>query len=228
MARSVFDGKISGVNGYFDRAVPLLNTHAPRLGISVVNLGKLNNLYDKGSVPQGKLGWSQLWVLYSNTATVTPTVRKIVSNRRKQITSLLRAIYADIPVSALRVSDRNTLRIRKRDTNPRPLQPVDFTPTLSFEKVSNGIQVLRIKNPETPDSNAMPYRQKAEVQSFAGEAGLADKAVPFEPLRDTGRHLLQVNYQPAQKGQTAYYRARYKTPTGETGPWSDVQSELVL
>ena len=228
MARSVFEGKISGVNDYLDWAVPLLNTHAARLGISAANLGKLNNLFDKGSVPQGKLGWSQLWALYSNNATVTPTVRNIVSNRRKQITSLLRAIYADIPVSALRVSDRNTLSIRKRDTNPRPLQPVNFTPTLSFEKVSDGIQVLRIKNPETPESNAMPYRQKAEVQSLVGLTGLAGKAVPFAPLRDSGRHLLQVNYQPAQKGQTAYYRARYKTPTGETGPWSDVQSEIVL
>ena len=140
----------------------------------------------------------------------------------------LRLIYRDIPTSALTINDRNTLRIPLRDTKPTLVQPVNFAPVLSFEKVSNGIHVVRIKNPETPESNAMPIRQRAEVQQYVGEAGLPDNDVPFAVLQDTGRHLLQVNFIPAQKGQTAYYRARYKSPTGKVGPWSDVVSELVL
>ena len=114
------------------------------------------------------------------------------------------------------------------DTEPTAIPAVDFAPDLSFKKVSTGIQIVRIKNPETPDSNAMPPNQKAEVQSFVGDAGLADNDVPFAPLQDSGKHLLKVAHLPAQKGKTAYFRARYKTNTGKTGPWSAVESELVL
>ena len=94
--------------------------------------------------------------------------------------------------------------------------------------MSNGIQVVRFQNPETPDSNAMPPNQDVEVQQFIGNSGLADKDVPFVPMEDTGKHLLQVNFTPEQKEKTAYYRARYKTDTGKTGPWSDVASEIIL
>ena len=74
----------------------------------------------------------------------------------------------------------------------------------------------------------MPPNQDVEVQQFIGNSGLADNDIPFAPMEDTGKHLLQVNFTPEQKEKTAYYRARYKTDTGKTGPWSDVQSEIVL
>ena len=140
----------------------------------------------------------------------------------------LRTIYGDIPKSALTLNDRNTLNLKERDTTPTAIQPVDFAPVISFEKVRNGIQLVRFQSPETPDTNAMPPNQDAEVQRFVGDAGLSDNDIPFTGLQDTGKHLLQVDFIPAEKGKTAYYRARYKTDTGKVGPWSDVASELVL
>ncbi len=86
--------------------------------------------------------------------------------------NILRTIYGDIPASALTAKGRITLRLPLRDTKPTTIQPVDFAPVLSFVKVSNGIQVVRFKNPGTPDSNAMPPNQHAEVQQFVGDAGL--------------------------------------------------------
>ena len=128
----------------------------------------------------------------------------------------------------LDTGDLAALGLTVPDTEPTTITAVDFAPNLSFHKVSTGIHIVRIKNPETPDSNAMPPSQKAEVQSFVGDAGLADNDVPFAPLQDSGKHLLKVEYEPTDKGKTAYYRARYKTATGKTGPWSAVASELVL
>lgn len=229
MAGGPFPTKNTEVNDYFNLVVPYLTTHATRLGVSTENLGSLDALYDNNSsAEQSDLGWSQLWVLYSNRDTVTPSIREIVQTRKEEIETLLRSIYDDIPQSALTTNDRNTLNLPERDSTPTEIQAVDFAPVLSFEKVSNGIQVVRFQNPETPDSNAMPPNQDAEVQQFVGASGLADNDIPFAHMEDTGKHLLQVNFTPEQKEKTAYYRARYKTDTGKTGPWSDVVSEIVL
>jgi len=223
-----FPAPLPEFNDYIDIVVPYLNTHSARLSVSGANLTGLNTLYSNADVPQNDLGWSQLWILYSNVDTVTKTIRDIVKTRRGQLETQLRLIYGDIPNSALTANDRNTLNLPLRDTTPTPIQPVDFAPVISFNEIRNGIQVLRFQNPQTPDSNAMPEGQVVEIQTFVGEAGLADNAIVFVPLRDSGKHLLKVTLLPTQKGDTAYYRARYKTPTGDVGPWSDVASEIVL
>lgn len=225
-----FPSKNSDFNDYSNLVVPYLNANAVRLSVSAANLTALNLIYDNGvmPLPQNDLGWKQLWLLYFNDDTVTPTIKKLIKTRRAQLEKQLRLIYGDIPNSALTANDRTTLNLPLRDTNTTPIQPVNFSPVISFEEVRNGIQILRFQNPQTPDSNAMPAGQIAEVQTFVGNAGLPDNNIAFVPLRDTGKHLLQVNLLPAQKGQTAYYRARYKTPTGGVGPYSDVASEIVL
>ena len=228
--RGPFPTTRTELNDYFDIAVPYLNDNNTRLSVSTENLGALNGFYDNGppGAPQNVLGWSQLWPIYSNEGEVNDNIRDIMDNREDEMQTILRTIYADIPESALTENDRNTLNLQERDTTPTTIQAVDFAPVLSIDKVSNGIQQLRLKSPDTPDSNAMPENQKAEVQRFVGEAGLVDNDIEFEPFQDTGRHLLTVEYEPVDKGKTAYYRARYKTETGKTGPWSDVVNELVL
>jgi hypothetical protein len=188
----------------------------------------LNPLYDNGGVAQNLLGWKQLWIMYSNTDTVTKSIRDIVKTRRGQLETRLRLIYGDIPKSVLTANDRNTLNLPLRDTTPTPIQPVTFAPVISFDEIKNGVQMLRFQNPNTPDSNAMPEGQTVQLFNFIGAANIPDNDVPFAYFNETGRHLFKVELLPNQKGQTAYYRARYKTETGKVGPWSDVESEIVL
>ena len=223
-----FPEKNTDLNDYFDLVTPYLGNNDARLGVSAENLATLNTTYDNSTGVPTEDGWSQIWVKYSDPAVVNKTVRDLLTTRKKQMEDILRAIYDDIPKSALNAIDRNTLHLPERDTTPTTIQAVDFAPVLSFEKVSNGIQIVRFQSPETPDSNAMPPNQDAEVQSFVGEANLDDNDILFAGLQDTGKHLMQVDYLPAAKGNTAYYRARYKTDTGKVGPWSDVQSEIIL
>ena len=223
-----FPTENSLINDYFALVVPYLENNAARLAIEAGNITILNDLYDKSSGVPSEDGWSQIWVSYSDPAVVNKTFRDRLKTRKKQIQDHLRVIYADIPNSKFIDTDRNTLNIHERDSTPTTIQAVTFAPVLSFEEVKNGIQIVRFQNPETPDSNAMPDNQDAEVQQFVGASGLADNDIPFAHMEDTGKHLLQVNFTPEQKEKTAYYRARYETDTGKTGPWSDVVSELIL
>lgn len=228
MAGGPFPTTNEEINSYFDTVVPYLVANDARLGVSAGNLSTLNTFYNNSTGVPTEDGWSQIWVNYSDPAVVNKTTRDLLKVRKKQMKETLSTIYDDIPKSALNEVDRNTLRLPERDTTPTTIQAVDFAPVLSIDKVSNGIQVVRFQNPETPDSNAMPPNQHCEVDRYVGEANLEDNDVPFAHFEDTGKHLMQVNYAPEDKGKTAYYRARYETDTGKTGPWSDVQSEIVL
>jgi hypothetical protein len=224
----VFPNSNDDSNNYFNTVVPYLNSNSARLQISAANLTAVNDYYDKAGVVQNDLGWKQLWTLYSNEDTVTTSVRDLIKTRKVQLRTALRTVYKNIPDSLLTVNDRNTLNLHEPDFDHTPIPPVTFPPVLSFENIENNIHTLRIQNPQTPDSNAMPSSQSCEVWNFVGAANLPDNSLVFQLLKDSGKHLLKANYVPTQKGQTAYYRARYKSPTGDYGPWSDVVSEIIL
>lgn len=225
---AIFPSTNDDSNNYYNTVVPYLNSNSARLLISAANLAALNTYYDNAGVVQNDLGWKQLWTLYSNNDTSTITVKGLIKTRREQMVFALRTIYNDIPESVLTANDRTTLNIKERDSENTPRGPVDFPPVLSFEDIENNIQTIRIQNPQTPDSNAMPPNQTAELWNFAGAANLPDNSIVFQLFKDSGKHLVKVTYTPAQKGQTAYYRSRYKSPTGDYGPWSDVVSEIIL
>ena len=223
----IFPQPISEFNNYVDTVTPFLNANAARLVISAGYITTLNTLFDQPGVTPPNLGWKQLWVIYSDESTVTKAIREIIKTRRGQLELHLRKIYNDIPASTLTETDRLTLHLPQRDTNPTPVQPVDFAPVISFDAFKNSMHVLRFQNPETPDSNAMPKGQKIELHYYVGAAGLPDNDVPFTLWGDNGKHLLRIQYQPNQKGLTAYYRARYKTSTGKVAIFSDVVSEII-
>ncbi len=228
MAGGPFPDANSEINGYFNTVKPYLDTNASRLLIDSTYLSDFDTLYNNDSGVQEQDGWSQLWVKYDDPAVVNTTIRNLIKARKKEIKELLRTIYGDLPQSKLTQQDRLTLHIPERDTEPTPVTAATHAPVISFEEVNNGIQIIRFQNPDTPDSNAMPPNQNVELDQYVGDAGIADNDIPFAHFEDTGKHLLKVDFDPTDKGKTAYYRARYETDTGKTGPWSDVQSELVL
>ena len=216
------------LNGYFNTVTVYLPANEARLGIDAADLSALDTLYDNSTGEQEEDGWSQLWIVYDDAAKVTTTIRNLIKARKQEMQTLLRKIYGDLPKSKLSEQDRLTLDLPERDTEPTTIQAVDFGPVISFDKIDNQIHILRFQNPETPDSNAMPAGQHVELQRHIGDAGLEDNDVPFAHFEDTGKHLFQVDYEPEDKGKTAYYRGRYETDTGKTGPWGDVQSEIVV
>jgi len=223
-----FPTKNSEFNDYSNTVTPYLNANAVRLSVSGANLTILNTFYDNPGVVQNDLGWKQLWALNINDDTTTKTISDLVRIRRTDMEDTLRLIYGDIPKSALTVSDRNTLNIPLRDSTPTPVPVLTFAPDVEIDETRNGVQVLRVTNPQTPDTDAMPPNQKAELQTFVGAANIPDNNIAFVGLKTTSKHLNTVNFLPAQKGQTAYYRGRYVNPKGEQGPWSDVTSEIIL
>jgi len=228
MAGGPFPAANNELNDYFVSAIPYLDTASGRLNIDAGHLSTLDTLYDNSTGVQQEDGWSQLYAVYSVKATVTTTVRNLIKTRKEEIKTLMRIIFGDLPKSQLTAQDRLTLNLPERDTEPTTVQPVNFGPVVSFEKIDNQIHMVRFQNPQTPNSNAMPPGQHVELQMYIGDAGLVEPNIPFTHYEDTGQHILQVDFDPNDKGKTAYYRGRYETDTGKTGPWGDIQNELIV
>ena len=216
------------INGYFNTVTVYLPANAARLNIDAGDLSELDTLYDNSTGTEEEDGWSQLWIVYDDKAKVNTTIRNLIKVRKKEIQTLLRKIFGDLPKSKLSEQDRLTLNLPKRDSQPTTIQALNFGPVISFEEIKNQIHILRFQNPETPDSNAMPAGQDVELDMYVGDSGIEDNDIPFAHFEDTGKHLFQVDFDPTDKEKTAYYRGRYETDTGKTGPWGDVQSELVI
>lgn len=56
------------------------------------------------------------------------------------------------------------------DTTRTPVQPVDFAPTVSVDKISRGEHKLRFANPQDPNTKAFPNGQKIILKFAIGAA----------------------------------------------------------
>ncbi len=56
---------------------------------------------------------------------------------------------------------------------------VDYTPQMSLETNAHLGHTLRFQNPKTPESGAIPEGQEIYLESYMGEANMADADIPF-------------------------------------------------
>ena len=111
----------SDFNTYVNSAVPYvtLAANATRLGVSGAHVTSLGTLLTN---------WNGVFPLAENPATATTPIIHQRDTARLQLEAELRAVYADIPESALTAEDRSTLNLAAGDTTPtasqKPTSPV--------------------------------------------------------------------------------------------------------
>lgn len=215
--RGPFPPKDADFNSYLIQVVPYLDTEKVRLGVSNPNITELKNLRNE---------WI---VVYPKTVDKTQRTASLTEEKnilREKIEDLLRVIYDDIPESALTTDDRNKLNLPERDEVLTPSEVPNFAPTAAFDRISNRMHILRISNPEDPDSKAKPEGADAvEVHRFVGDTEPTDS--DYRYIGDAREHLFESNFEEADQGKRAWYMLRYKNTRGETGPWSEPISETV-
>lgn len=130
--------KDSEFNSYLLIVVPYLNDPAnlPRLGISAVNIGDLNMAYGI---------WQVKYPQSVNTATSTTSIIGEKNEARDEIEETLRDIYDDIPGSALTQTDRDTLRLPKRDASPSRRGAIEDIPIADAKAVGGGAAKMVVR-----------------------------------------------------------------------------------
>ena len=101
------------------------------------------------------------------------------------------------------------------DTEPTAVTAVDHGPLLAIGKINPLLHKIRITDPDTPDSKAMPAGHKALLERFIGPAGLQPGGIAWQVYKQSGRFLVNSEFTEQDKGKTAYYRARYVTTRGD-------------
>lgn len=202
---------------WLQAARALINSDYVRLSVNIDTVGLINGNY---------LAYNDRFDKDRNPDTDTTTNRHEMWNFREALKANFRSAEKDMPVTALTESDRGILRIPLGDSTHTPIFPVNYSPTITVDKILPGSHTIRISDPTNPDTLAMPKGNRVEIQVFVGAANLPPASLLFANSKTTGRFLKKFSFTDSDKGKTAYYRARYYTKRGE-GDWSATINAVV-
>jgi hypothetical protein len=230
--KGIFPKKDNEFNTYFLQVVLyLFGTNTPS---SVQPSGLPLNTLRLGMTEDGL---HDFWMLFYNWSVVFPKtqnrdLRTPALNEQKDVLkedseAEMRKLYRDIPESKLLPDDRATLNLRAPDTHRTPVPAAAHSPKMDVDKNEYLLQTLRITNPETPHTQAMPKGQKVVIEMYIGEAGLAPANIPFSVGFLATRFLHRINFSIADVSKTVYYRCCYENTRGEKGPWGEMISEVI-
>jgi hypothetical protein len=215
-------------NSFVHITIPYLADVAnqARLGVSDDNKDALVDALGAPSTPDT---WIWLWARTSNEATTTKPLRDDRNALKKTITSKLREVYDDIPESALSSTDRSTLKIPKRDTEPTKRGAITTRPTLKLI-VQGGARFI-VENRVDKDQTRPSMHPDADHIELAYIIG----ATPPTSVNETNkveilskaRDVLQLD--PETGGQRIHCYTRWvnKTDKAKSSPWTRLHSAVI-
>ncbi len=215
-------------NSFIHITIPYLAdaTNQTRLGVSDDNK---DALVDALGAPSAAGSWIWLWARTSNEAISTKALRDDRNELKETITEKLRAVYDDIPESALTNTDRLSLKIPKRDTEPTARAAIPTSPALKLI-VQNGARFL-VENRVDKDQTRPSMHPAADHIEFAyviqadpsANVGETTKVKILSKARD----VLQLD--PATAGQKIHCYTRWvnKTDEAKSSPWTRLHSAVI-
>ncbi len=218
----VFPIKWDEFNTFATEATIYLNANRVRLGISVPNMGILSDLIDNVTT-----GWVFVYEKTTNSVARNKSWRDKRDVLRGQIVEIMNIIFGDIMESVYTSDDRIALRHPLHVTHKTPSTKMLTSPKISMETIIHLQQILRLQNPETPDSAEMPLKQHIVLEYFIGLPGLAADDIHFADAKTVTTFLYGVAFLETNAGKTIYYRACYESTRGERSVWSAIFSAVI-
>ncbi len=220
--------KLGNFNTFIIRIVPFLADPAnqARLGVSDDNK---NDMVDKLGAAGVTGTWVYLWALTSSSTTATKPLRNSRDTLKKEMSTLVRKVYDDIPESALTDSDRTTLLIPKRDKKPSKRSKIKTRPTLKL-LVQGGASFLvenRVDKDQTrpskhPDCDYIELRYIIQPTPPASV-----NECNVTKILSKAREVLELD--PSTAGQKIHCYSRWanKTDEAKSSNWTRVHSAVI-
>ena len=221
-----FPTKDAEFSNYIILAIAYLVTHQVRLSVSDTNKDALLALLgDTGTAGT----WLDVFPKSQTRATRTGTVIDDKNDLRDQIEDLLRAVYDDIPKSALTNDDRNTLNLKKRDSEPSKRPQITTTPYARMFPVKGGkIKItVRVAGDSTrssmhPDADSIEMRFSIGTTAPVSVKDTTDKKVYKGSVRTFG-----FGQENATKRLYGFFRWKNETDEAKSGPWSELVQTVI-
>ncbi len=215
-------------NSFVHITIPYLADPAnqARLGVSDANKDALVDALGAPSTPDT---WIWLWARTSNVATTTKPLRDDRNALKKTITSKLREVFDDIPESALTSTDRSTLKIPVRDSEPTTRAAISTSPSLKLI-VQNGARFI-VENRVDSDQTRPSMHPDADHIEFAYIIQADPPANVNETTKSKilskARDVLQLD--PATGGEKIHCYTRWvnKTDEAKSSPWTRLHTAVI-
>ncbi len=219
---------LDAFNSFIHITIPFLADAAnqDRLGVSDANK---DALVDALGDPATAGSWIYIWARTSNEATATKPLRDDRNALQTSITTTMRAVYDDIPESALTSTDRSTLKIPVRDSEPTARAAIATSPSLKLI-VQNGSRFL-VENRADSDQTRPSMHPDADHIEFAyiiqADAPASVNDTTKVKILSKARDVLQLD--PATGGQKIHAFTRWvnKTDEAKSSPWTRLHSAVI-
>jgi len=216
-----FPSKDADLNNYAQRGNTYLNTNKVRLVINAADLAALT-----ASITQ----WNITYPLSQNPDTCTVAITKSKNTLRKQIETLLRKIYGDIPKSVLTADDRATLNL-KAHAKPTPAPVPDSVPAVELHGGS-GNQVIVHYKQEVGKHGSSHHTAKPDKVSRMELCYKTGDPVPANPdgcnkTVSIGKVPHKLNFDTSDSGKRLYAFARWVNTRNQPGPWTALLQILI-
>lgn len=220
--KPIFPTKDADFDDYYQRTVIYLNNNKVRLKISADNITSLNN-YSRS--------WSIIYPQSQNPDERTTAITNKKTAMRKDIETLLRKIYNDIPKSLLTADDRAALNLKARDTEPTPA-PVPTTIPLVELHGGNGSQIVIRFRQEGGEKGSSHRSAKPEKVSYMELCYKTSEPAPTSPDEcnktiDISKSPNVMNFDPSFSGKRFYCFGRWMNTRSQPGPWTALMSVII-
>ena len=212
MAVANFPEKQEDKNTYYLAARTRIVARQVILGITTPNKDLLNGLLDDPN------GWIDVNTKHRSSDSDSTAIQRREIELIGLVENQLTVIYKDIPTSALNIEDYTVFRFNTGTSGHAHIVAQTIPGNLSVEENSHLSHKLRIKNPLTPESDAMPHGNHAKFWLAVCPAKVADADIKWDPnpKTETSRFHSQ-RFTDEQVGQFAAYRTCYENKQGEQG-----------
>jgi hypothetical protein len=215
----IFGSKLSSKNDYYNRAIPYCDTNKVRLMIDatkiadqVTNLGLWNIAYPK-SIDKNL---------------TTKTLRDERDGLIPVIENGMRGIYDDIPQSKLTDADRNTLKLKKRDTVKTSRPKITDVPVVKVRGMEGALMEITART--ATDSSRPSMHKDADaieiiyVISDAAPKNINDYTKSF--ISSKAKFPIQLDLTDAGKTMYCYARWKNNSDNAKSSPWSDAKGMI--
>ncbi len=216
-----FPSKEADRNSYYNAAAPyiLVPANTTRFGVSATN---------KNNLTTGLASWNTAFGLTQNPDTCTKTAIENKNVADKNMQTVMRAIFNDIPESVLTNQDRTTLNLPVTDKHSTPAPVPSTRPNVMINAANRLEHGLSVKDESTPNSSAKPdgVRGCQIWMKVGGEAPADVKEMRY--VATITKSPFINHFDGADAGKVIYYWARWENTRSETGPWSTMVAATVV
>ena len=215
----IFPTTLSGKSEYYNRCIPYCDTNKVRLMIDatkiadqVTNLGKWNTAYPK-SIDKNL---------------TTKTLRDERDGLIPVIENGMRAIYDDIPQSKLTDADRNTLKLKKRDTVKTSRPKINDVPVAKVRGMEGALMEITART-ATDSSRPSMHKDADAIEIIYVISDTAPKNINEYTksfISSKAKFVIQLDI--ADAGKTMYCYARWKnnSDNNKSSPWGDAKGMI--